>query len=127
MIETIVGFLTGIFASMGLGGGFVLVIYLAAFTATSQLDAQGTNLLFFLPIALLSVILHNKNKLIQWKQIPVYALYGILGAIIGFWISTAIDETLIAKGFAVFILIFGIKELFHKKAAKDVKPAENSE
>lgn len=51
IIIGIVAFLTGITASMGLGGGFILVIYLTIFAQMPQLAAQGVNLIFFLPIA----------------------------------------------------------------------------
>lgn len=51
IILSLVSALTGITASMGLGGGFILVIYLTVFKKMAQLEAQGVNLLFFLPIA----------------------------------------------------------------------------
>ena len=65
VVLALAGLLSGICASMGLGGGFVLLVYLTLFTQLSQLDAQLTNLVFFLPIAVLSVILHLKNQLIE--------------------------------------------------------------
>ena len=51
MMEAVIGFLTGIMASMGLGGGFVLVVWLTLFADVQQRTAQGINVLFFLPIA----------------------------------------------------------------------------
>ena len=56
-MNVFVGLITGAAASMGLGGGFVLLVYLSIFTNTPQDMAQGINLLFFLPIALLSLII----------------------------------------------------------------------
>ena len=35
----VIAFLTGITASLGLGGGFILVVYLTIFTETAQLQA----------------------------------------------------------------------------------------
>lgn len=55
-----VGFLSGICAAMGIGGGFVLMLYLTLFTAAAQKDAQLFNLLFFLPAAALSLFRHQK-------------------------------------------------------------------
>ena len=52
------GIINGIFGS---GGGMILIIYLTAFANISQLTAQGINLLFFIPIAILSVIIHTKT------------------------------------------------------------------
>ena len=63
------GLFSGILGSMGLGGGAILVIYLSLFTNTEQLRAQGINLLFFIPIALISVIIYSKAKKIKWKII----------------------------------------------------------
>ena len=42
----LVSFLSGLTASMGLGGGMILIIYLGLFTSLSQLEAQGINLVF---------------------------------------------------------------------------------
>lgn len=117
IIDIIVGFLTGIAASMGLGGGFIILIYLSAFTNTPQDIAQGVNLLFFLPIALLSVIIHARNKLIEWKLILQYIFTGAAGAVLGCILAFNLDTELLRKMFAVLILAVGIKELFHKKTA----------
>ena len=40
-------FLTGILASMGLGGGMILILYMTLIAGMEQLTAQGVNLLFF--------------------------------------------------------------------------------
>ena len=58
------GFAAGALGAMGLGGGGVLLLYLAL-TGTGQLAAQGVNLTFFLPIAALSLVLHRKNGLVE--------------------------------------------------------------
>ena len=48
-------FAAGLLASMGVGGGMILIIWLTAVMGMSQIDAQGVNLIYFLPIAALSV------------------------------------------------------------------------
>ena len=54
-IATIIAaFFAAVLGSLGMGGGGVLLIYLTVFQNMAQLDAQGMNLLFFLPIAALS-------------------------------------------------------------------------
>ena len=63
MIQAVVGALSGVIASMGLGGGFVLLIWLTLHDGMPQREAQGVNLLFFLPIALISVIMHIRVKI----------------------------------------------------------------
>ena len=103
---------------MGLGGGFIFLIYLSAFTDTPQDIAQGANLLFFLPIALLSLIIHAKNKLIDWKIIKLYGFFGLIGAAAGSIAGMYIDASLLRKLFAVLLIAVGIKEIFHKNKEK---------
>lgn len=117
-MSAIVGFLTGVLASMGMGGGFILVVWLTLAEETAQRAAQGINLLFFLPIALLSLIFHIKNKLVNKEFVKKLALGGVLGAVIGTYGAQLIDNGALRKLFALFLLAFGLKELFAKKATE---------
>lgn len=115
IITAIVGFFSGVTASLGLGGGFVLLLYLTAIQEMDQLQAQGINLLFFLPIAALSLIVHIKNKLIDKEPLLPCILCGVIGVFAGTTIAFWIPTSLLSKIFAVFILIIGCKELFFPK------------
>lgn len=114
MMEAIVGFLTGVIASMGLGGGFILVIWLTLAADVPQRTAQGINLLFFLPIALISVIMHIKAGLINKRLVLRCCLGGVLGGLLGTIASAAIANDLLHHLYALFLLAFGIRELFRK-------------
>lgn len=112
MIEAIIGFATGVLASMGLGGGFILVVWLTLFADVEQKAAQGINVLFFLPIALIALILHLKNHLINKEIVKTLLFGGILGAILGTLGSGVIANELLRKLFALFLIAFGLRELF---------------
>lgn len=107
-------FLTGIFASMGLGGGMVLIVYLTVFAGFSQLVAQGINLVFFIPIAIISLVLHTKNKLVEWKKAVPAVLWGTAAVIISAWLENRIEQSLLSKAFGIFLILMGLKELFFK-------------
>lgn len=107
-------FLTGIFASMGLGGGMVLIVYLTVFAGFSQLVAQGINLVFFIPIAIISLVLHTKNKLVEWKKAVPTVLWGTAAVIISAWLANRIEQSLLSKAFGIFLILMGLKELFFK-------------
>lgn len=107
-------FFTGVLASLGVGGGMVLIIYLTVFGGFDQLAAQGINLIYFLPIALLSVIIHSKNGLIEWKKILPSLITGVIFAMLGAAAARYIGSPALKKIFAAFILIIGLKELFFK-------------
>lgn len=111
LLTMIAAFLTGLLASLGVGGGMVLIIWLTAVMGMSQLEAQGINLLFFLPIALLSVMIHRKNGLISFKELVPSVLSGILGAAAGSFAAKLMGSVILGKIFAVFILVIGVKEL----------------
>lgn len=113
-----VSLLSGLTASLGLGGGFILIIYLTAFANTDQFQAQGMNLLFFLPIAVLSLILHKKNGLLDKKPLLPAILGGIPGVGAGLLLGHLLGADWLSKLFAILIFAVGIKELFHKKKAK---------
>ena len=112
----IAAFFTGIFASLGVGGGMILIIYLTVFAGFDQLAAQGINLVYFIPIAALSVILHSRNHLIEWKKIIPSIRAGIVFAALGTFAAKYIGSPGLKKIFAVFILLIGIKELFSRSA-----------
>lgn len=117
-MNMIIGFFSGLAASMGLGGGFVLLVYLTGFTECGQLEAQGINLVFFLPIALLSLIIHTKNKLVEWRLIPVMAGVGVLGVAGGALLAAAVDEGILRKLFAALLIFVAVREIFHKARNK---------
>lgn len=119
-MNIIIGLLSGIAASMGFGGGFILIIYLTAFTDTNQLTAQGVNLLFFLPVALISLLIHQKNRLIRWKTLLRLIPGGILGILAGAFVSAHIDVDFLQKMFAALLIFVGFREIFHKKSEKDL-------
>ncbi len=121
MIQALVGFLSGIIASMGLGGGFVLLIWLTLFEDVAQRSAQGINLLFFLPIALVSVIMHLRAGLIDKKLVLSLIPGGIVGAILGTIGSQVVGNDLLRKLYALFLLAFGLRELFRKSPEKQDK------
>ncbi|MCM1578818.1 MAG: TSUP family transporter [Ruminococcus sp.] len=93
----------------------VLIIWLTVFSGVSQTEAQGINLIFFLPIALLSCILHRKNGLVKIKPLLPAIFTGIVGAAAGALLAQAVASEILGKCFSGFILAVGIKELLSAK------------
>ncbi|MCL2694466.1 MAG: sulfite exporter TauE/SafE family protein [Oscillospiraceae bacterium] len=118
IIDALAGFLTGVAASMGLGGGFVLIIYLTVFAGAGQMQAGGINLLFFLPIALVSMFIHTKNKLIEWRLIAPICIAGAFGVVAGAVLTGVVGDGGLRKMFAGLLVFVGVRELFHKEIPK---------
>lgn len=113
--DIIAGFLSGILGAMGFGGGGILILYLTLYRDLPQLNAQGINLIFFIPSAILALIMHTKNNLIDWKIALKYILYGLIGVSIGYIAMKFIDEKIIAKIFSVILILTGVKQLLFQK------------
>ena len=105
---------SGAFGAMGMGGGGVLVIYLTLALAAGQLEAQGINLLFFLPCAVVSIIINAKRKLIDWTQVWWIVLGGLPATLLGIWLAGFMEGKWLGWIFAGFLILLGLKEFFAK-------------
>ncbi len=112
IIVFIVSLITGILASLGVGGGMILILYLTMFGDTNQLEAQGINLIFFLPIAALSLFFHTKNKLVEWKKIIPSLITGCIFALAFSLIAISIHTDILSRLFGGFIFLTGAYMLF---------------
>ena len=101
----------GLLGAMGLGGGGVLLLYLT-FIGTSQLAAQGINLVFILPVGLLGLWFHRKNGLVDLRLAQPMILGGILGVAAGSLAAGMLSEELLGRLFGGLILIIGLRELW---------------
>lgn len=108
------GFLAGIFGSMGLGGGSILIIYLTVFAGVEQLTAQGINLIFFLPTAAVALFIYSKKGIIKWRRILPIMLLGSAGTLISGFFIGIIKGGLIKKLFGIVIIFYGLFEILGK-------------
>ena len=112
MLDIIIGFLGGIFSGLGLGGGSVFILFLTLFLNLEQHVAQSTNLLFFIPSALVCIILNTKRKLINFKNAIFFVVFGVIGAVCGAVISKNMPVTKLRKLFGVFLLFISAYEIY---------------
>ena len=115
MTEWMMAFLAslaaGFLSALGLGGGGVLVL--------DQAKAGGINLLFFLPAALVAVCIHLRQGRIDWRTALRCLPFGVAAALLGSWLAAFLDSAWLSKGFAVLILVMGVRELMGKKREED--------
>ncbi len=108
------GFVSGIAAGMGLGGGTVLLIYLTLLEDMPQLKAQGINILVFVPTAAVAVIIYTLKKKIAWKRVLIMAPLGILGSFGGAYLLRILPSELLSKILGGVLMIMGAVRLFGK-------------
>ena len=114
----------GALGAMGLGGGGILVIYLTLALSTPQLEAQGINLLFFLPCAAISLVINTKRKLVEWKQALWIIAGGLPATLLGIWLAGVIDTRWLARIFAGLLILIGIRELFAHRGSSAKSPQQ---
>lgn len=126
-ILILTGLISGVIGGMGMGGGTLLIPLLTIFLGFQQKNAQGINLLVFIPMSIVALIIHIKNKLVDFKVgIPI-VLSGIMFSIGGSYLASLISNEFLQKIFAIFLLVIGINQgiqtikKFKKSEEKDDK------
>ncbi|WP_304508444.1 sulfite exporter TauE/SafE family protein [Anaerotignum sp.] len=111
----VIGFFSGIISGMGIGGGTILIPALILILGSEQHQAQGINLIYFIPTAVVALITHTKNKNVLWKTAKPLALFGLAGAAAGSFLAVSLDADLLRKIFGGFLFLMGLSEVFKKK------------
>ena len=109
------GFLTGILSGFGVGGGTLLLVYMTAVAGLEQRLAQGINLLYFLPAALMALPSHVRNGYVEKRALVPAISAGLLCAGLSAWVATAMEVWLLRRFFGVFLIGVGLWELLGKR------------
>lgn len=105
------GLISGVVGGMGMGGGTLLIPVLTIFLSFAQKDAQAINLLAFIPMSIFALIVHIKNKLVDFKVgIPI-VLVGICFSIGGSLLANSLSNEFLRKIFGVFLLLVGLNQI----------------
>ena len=122
------GFVSGILGGMGMGGGTALIPLLTIFLSFSQKISQGYNLISFLIMTIFALIIHAKNKLINFKLVLPLSVSGIAFSILGSMLANNIDGQILKKLFGVFLILLAIFQfvMFIRKKRRHKKMATKS-
>ena len=104
------GALSGVVGGMGMGGGTLLIPLLTIFLGISQIIAQGYNLIAFLPMSLIAIIIHLKNKLIKPKHLPLIIIFGVIFSVFGSLCANFVDKDILKICFGVFLILLSLFE-----------------
>lgn len=111
-MEVIFGIIAGIVASLGMGGGTLLILLLTFLKNMDQHVSQVTNLIFFIPTAITTIIINIKHKQIDFRSSKDIIIYGIIGSIIGSIIAIDLSNQKLKKIFGIFLLIISIFQVY---------------
>ncbi len=88
----LLGFLGGLPAGMGMGGGTVTIPLLVLLGGVEQKFAQAANLFAFLPMSVLSLKLHADNKLLAPQGVLWSVLPAVLFSLLGGFLANALPS-----------------------------------
>lgn len=117
------GFMAGL---LGIGGGVLLVPALVLFFGFDQHVAQGTSLLVIIPAAVTGSYTHHRNGRLVVRDAALLAAGGVIGAVLGGVFALSIDDVLLRKLFAVFLLLTALRILWPRARRNDAPAAETT-
>lgn len=117
----IFGVVGGLLGGMGMGGGTLLIPLLTLGLGLTQQNSQAINLLAFLPMSVVALIIHYKNKLVHTKLALPIAISGIVSSILGALLANKISSVTLRIWFGVFLMIVGALQLYSLWLQKDDK------
>ncbi len=103
-LYVLLGFLGGIPAGMGMGGGTVTIPLLVLVGGVEQKFAQCANLFSFLPMSVGALKTHTENKLLSTKGIGWIIVPALLLAVLGSTLAALLPSEILRKGFGVFLI-----------------------
>lgn len=112
MLQVLVGLCSGVISGMGIGGGAILIPALTLLEGVQQQVAQGINLVYFIPTAVISLIVHLKKKNVEVKTALIIGLSGMAGAAGGAWLAMVMGGGLLRRLFGGFLLLIGGYEIY---------------
>ena len=117
----IIPFLISALMGMGVGGGGLFVIFLTLCLNFGQINAQGTNLLFFILAIIASIFVHIRKRKIYAKQVLVMILFGAIGSLIFSSLANHISPEIPRKMLGGLLILGGGFSLFNTFKRKKEK------
>lgn len=117
----VLGFLGGIPAGMGMGGGTVTIPLLVLVGGVEQKIAQCANLFSFLPMSVGALHTHAENGLLKTRGILWIVLPALLLSALGATLAAVLPSDILRKSFGVFLIglsFMTLRQAFQEKNGK---------
>ena len=112
LIGLAAGAMSGI---LGIGGGVLIIPALVMLLGYTQQTAQGTSLVLLLPpIGIFAVINYYKGGFVDFKAAGIMIITFIIGSYLSSKFAVSINEGMMRKVFAVFLIFYAVKLLLQK-------------
>lgn len=107
----LIGVLGGVLGGMGMGGGTVLIPLLVLALDVAQKTAQTANVVSFIPMAIITLVIHYRNKLISTKNVLIIIIPAVCSCVVGCFIAKVIQTDLLIKLFGGFLALLSVYQI----------------
>ena len=107
---SLVSIASGILGGLGMGGGTILIPALVLLFDMPQHFSQAVNLAVFVALAIISLIVHTKNKLVNYKVGIICGIIACISAVGFAFLAKSIDGKILRIILGVFLIIIGVVE-----------------
>lgn len=107
MLDFCLSLLLGVAAGLGVGGGGLLVLYLAGLCGMPPYTAQGINLLFYLCAVLGAFPVHIKKQTLSWRLLFELCILGVPASLLGALLGAHIPQRAARIAMGYFLLAGG--------------------
>ena len=114
----LLGFLGGIPAGMGMGGGTVTIPLLVLVGGVEQKIAQCANLFSFLPMSVGALKTHSENGLLKTHGIIWLIAPALLFSVLGTMLAAYLPSNILRRAFGGFLIGLSFITLFQTIQAK---------
>ena len=107
----LIAIMSGVFAGMGMGGGTFLIPLITLLMGVEQNIAQCINLLVFVPMAIITIIIYAKQKLIDFKSWWLVSIPACLVSTAGALLAVNLSGAVLKIIFGSFIAVIGAVQI----------------
>lgn len=123
--DAVLGACVGVLAGfMGVGGGILAVPAFTLLLGMSQQLAQGTSLTVILAAAPTGAAEHARHGNVVWRLVPLLALGAAVGGPAASWLAQDLPQRMLARAFAVFLLVNAVSTWARARRDSDKHPPE---
>ena len=105
----------GIIGGMGMGGGTLTIPLLTLFCGLGQHEAQAINLVAFIPMAIVSLAIHIKNKRVKKEGLLWIIVPAVLTSVGGGFAAHAVNGEVLKRIFGGFLLLLSVVQFFSEE------------
>lgn len=109
------GIAAGVLGGMGMGGGTILIPLLTIFFNVGQKEAQAINLVAFIPMAIVSLAIHIKNKRVKKQGLLWIIVPAVLTSVGGGFAAQAVNGEVLKRIFGGFLLLLSVVQFFSEE------------